>query len=389
MTSSYRDLIARAKAQIREIGSGELESRLGDILLVDVREPAEHARGSLPGAMLIPRGSVTSQLPGIAPEQDREIVVYCAVGDRSALAAAALQDAGYTRVSSLAGGIVGWAASGHPVVAPDSPAADRLARYHRQIVLPQVGEEGQRRLLASRVVIVGAGGLGSPAALYLAAAGVGTLRVVDGDAVEVTNLQRQILHDTRRIGRPKVESVRQRLGDLNPDVTVEAHPVHLTAGNALALLGGADVIVDGTDSFPARYLINDAALHLKIPVVHGAVFRFEGQATTFRPYAGPCYRCLFPAPPSPELAPPCAEAGVLGALPGIIGSIQAAETIKLLLGVGTPLVGHLLSYDVLDQVPQVLRFGRDPDCPACGDERHPPALIDYDETCAPGRNTRS
>jgi molybdopterin/thiamine biosynthesis adenylyltransferase/rhodanese-related sulfurtransferase len=387
MASNDRDLIARAKAQIREITAAELESRFGDVLVVDTRRPAEHARGALPGAVLAPHGTVTSQLPGIAPERDREIVVYCAVGDRSALAAAALQEAGYTRVSSLAGGIVRWAASGYPVVVPDTPSVDRLARYHRQVVLPQVGEEGQRRLLESRVVVVGAGGLGSPAALYLAAAGVGTIGVVDGDTVEVSNLQRQILHDTAGIGRPKVESARQRIGELNPDVTVEAHPVHLTAGNALALLGGADVIVDGTDSFPARYLINDASLRLRTPVVHGAVYRFEGQATTFRPYAGPCYRCLFPSPPPPELAPPCAEAGVLGALPGIIGSIQAAETIKLLLGLGTPLVGRLLSYDVLDQVPQMLRFERDPDCPACGDEQHPPPLVDYDEACTAAPRT--
>jgi len=319
MPPTYHELVAQAKSRIREIAAAELEPRLGEVLLVDTREPYEHA----PGAVLVPRGVLESQLPAVAPDRDREIVVFCAVGNRSALAAAALQEAGYTRVSSLAGGIRGWASAGYAIAAaPLSPATDHLVRYQRQLVLPQVGEKGQRRLLASKVAIVGAGGLGSPAALYLAAAGVGTIALIDGDRVEVSNLQRQILHDSHRVGQPKVESARRTLSDLNPEVEVRTHPVRLSAANALELLGGYDVVVDGTDSYPTRYLINDASLHLRVPVVHGSVFRFEGQATTFLPYAGPCYRCLFPAPPPPELALPCAEAGVLGAVPGIVGSIE-------------------------------------------------------------------
>ncbi len=384
MAPTYHELVARAKAQIHEISGAELQPCLDEVLLVDIREPHEHALGTLPGAVLVPQGVLESHLPVIAPDQDREIVLFCEAGFRSALAAAALQEAGYTRVSSLAGGIRAWAVAGRPVAAATRvSAADHLARYHRQLVLPQVGEEGQRRLAASRVVVVGAGGLGSPAALYLAAAGVGTIGLVDGDTVELSNLQRQILHNSHRLGQPKVESARRTLADLNPEVAVQTHPVRLIAANALELLDGYDVVVDGTDSFPTRYLVNDASLHLRTPVVHGSVFRFEGHATTFLPYAGPCYRCLFPAPPPPELALPCAEAGVLGAVPGIVGSIQAAETLKLLLGIGEPLVGRLLTYNVLDQSPLLFRFDRDPECPACGDEGHPPELVDYDEMCTP------
>jgi molybdopterin/thiamine biosynthesis adenylyltransferase len=261
--------------------------------------------------------------------------------------------------------------------------AEQRVRYSRQLALPEVGSEGQQRLLASKVLVIGAGGLGSPAALYLAAAGVGTLGIVDYDVVDATNLQRQILHNTGRIGRRKVDSARQTLNALNPDVQIMQFPERLTAGNVFEILDGYDVVVDGTDNFPTRYLVNDASLHVRVPVVHGSVFRFEGQASVFSPYEGPCYRCLFAGPPPPELAPSCAEAGVLGVVPGIIGSIQAGEAIKLLLGIGDPLVGRLLVYDALDQEFCTLQLRRDPACPACADEAHPPRIVQYDELCRP------
>jgi molybdopterin/thiamine biosynthesis adenylyltransferase len=248
-------------------------------------------------------------------------------------------------------------------------------------MLPEVGDDGQMKLLGAKVLVVGAGGLGSPAALYLAAAGVGTIGIIDSDVVDASNLQRQILHNLERIGRPKVESARETLTALNPDVKIEPYRERLTADNVLEIMAGYDVVVDGADNFPTRYLVNDASLHLRVPVVHGSIFRFEGQATVFTPYAGPCYRCLFPMPPAPEFAPNCAEAGVLGVLPGIIGSLQAMEAIKILLGIGDTLTGRLLTYDSLDQEFQTLRIERDPGCPACANEDRLPRLVDYDETC--------
>lgn len=381
---SYGEMVAQAKERIREVQPGEFEPRLhDDLVIVDCREQEEYDQGAIRGSHLIPRGLLESSIPAVVTDPETEIVVYCAGGARSTLAADVLQQMGYRNVWSLAGGFNQWKGDGRPWEAPTSMTADQRARYSRHILLPEVGEEGQAKLLESRVVLVGAGGLGSPAALYLAAAGVGTIGLVDFDVVETSNLQRQILHNVDRLGQLKVESARETIAALNPDVKVEPHAVRLGADNVLDMLTGYDVIVDGGDNFPTRYLVNDASLHLRIPVVHGSVFRFEGQATVFQPYEGPCYRCLFSEPPPPELAPSCAEAGVLGVLPGIIGSIQAMETIKLLLGIGETLTGKLLVYDAQFQDFQKLNLRRDPECPACADEDRPPAIVEYDQTCTP------
>ena len=317
------------------------------------------------------------------PDLDEPTVVYCSGGSRSALAAASLLDMGYTNVSSLAGGFDRWKAKGLPWGDPGGLTSDQRSRYARHVRLPEVGETGQLELLGASVLLVGAGGLGSPAALYLAAAGVGTIGVVDDDVVDASNLQRQVLHNMDRIGMPKVESARESLLALNPDVKVEMHKERLSASNALSIMEGYDVVVDGGDNFPTRYLVNDASLHLRRPVVHGSIFRFEGQVSVFEPYEGPCYRCLHRLPPPPELASSCEEAGVLGVLPGVIGSIQAMETIKLLLGIGETLTGRLMVYDALEQDFMTMSVKRDPECPACADPDSPPRLVDYDETCRP------
>lgn len=382
---TFRDLLIRAKAQIREVMPADVEPRLGDpdLLLLDVREHEEYEQGAIPGAHLIPRGLLESSIPMQAPDPDTEIVVYCAGGARSALAALSLQQLGYSNVVSMDGGFGLWKAEGRPWSEPVTLSSDQKVRYSRHTMLPEVGEEGQAKLLSSRVLMVGAGGLGSPAALYLAAAGVGTLGVVDFDVVDASNLQRQILHNMDRLGHPKVESARETLTALNPDVKVEPYGQRLSAQNVLEIMSGYELVVDGGDNFPTRYLVNDASLHLRIPVVHGAIFRFEGQTSVFHPYQGPCYRCLFPQPPPPELAPSCAEAGVLGVLPGIIGSIEAMEAIKILLGIGEPLVGKLLTYDALTEDFRTLKLRRNPDCVACADESRPPAIVEYDQYCMP------
>ena len=286
----------------------------------------------------------------------------------------------------MAGGFDRWKAEGLPWGDPTGLTADQRTRYARHVRLPEVGETGQLKLLGARVLLVGAGGLGSPAALYLAAAGVGTIGIVDDDVVDPSNLQRQVLHSIDRVGMPKVESARETLLALNPDVKVEMHRERLNAANALTIMADYDVVVDGGDNFPTRYLVNDASLHLRVPVVHGSIFRFEGQAAVFTPYEGPCYRCLHPEPPPPELAPSCAEAGVLGVLPGVIGSIQAMETIKVLLGIGDTLSGRLLVYDALEQDFMSVTVKRDPSCPSCSDPDRPPTLVDYDELCRPAGN---
>jgi molybdopterin/thiamine biosynthesis adenylyltransferase/rhodanese-related sulfurtransferase len=384
MALTYQEMVARVRRDISEVTPAEVEARLGSgVVLVDVREADEFEQGAIEGARLIPRGLLESSILMQVPDASREIVLYCAVGARSAFAAKALQDMGYERVSSMAGGFGRWKAEGRAWRIPVTLTKDQRSRYSRHTLLPEVGEEGQARLLDSKVLLVGAGGLGSPAALYLAAAGVGTLGIVDFDVVDASNLQRQILHSTDRIGQPKVESARETLQALNPDVKVEPYRERLSASNVLDIMSGYDVVVDGGDNFPTRYLVNDASLHLRVPVVHGAIFRFEGQASVFKPYEGPCYRCLFPQPPPAELAPSCAEAGVLGVLPGIVGSIEAMETIKLLLGIGEPLVGRLLTYDALTQEFRRLNLRRNPACPACANEDLPPAIVEYDDLCMP------
>jgi molybdopterin/thiamine biosynthesis adenylyltransferase/rhodanese-related sulfurtransferase len=355
----------------------------GQALFLDVREADEYAQGAVPGALHIPRGMLELQVEGRVPDKDSKIVVYCAGGTRSALAAQALGQLGYSDVASMAGGFNKWKDEGRDWVVPRTLDADQRNRYQRHLLLPEVGEAGQQRLLESKVLLLGAGGLGSPAALYLAAAGVGTIGIVDMDVVDSSNLQRQILHNLDRIGERKVDSAKKTITAMNPDVDVVTYDVRLGADNVLDIINSYDVIVDGTDNFPTRYLVNDAALLKKIPVVHGSIFRFEGQATIFYPYEGPCYRCLVPEPPPAELAPSCAEAGVLGVLPGIIGSIQAVETIKLLLDLGEPLVGRLLAYDALEESFRTFKIRRDPECPACGESAGEIVIAEYDDLCMP------
>lgn len=381
MALTYQDVVNDAKRGIREIEPSELAGRLDEVVLLDIREADEFDQGAIQGAVFAPRGVLESKVGLHVTDPDERLIVYCAGGARSALAAATLQQMGYTNVWSLEGGFGRWKREGFPWRAPQSLTSEQRGRYSRHILLPEVGEDGQVALLDSKVVILGAGGLGSPAAIYLAAAGVGTIGIVDFDVVDASNLQRQIVHNLDRLGQPKVESARETITALNADVKVVAHDRRLSAENAIELLSGYDVIVDGGDNFPTRYLVNDASLHLGIPVVHGSIFRFEGQVTIYRPYDGPCYRCQYPEPPPPELAPSCAEAGVLGALPGIVGSIQAVEVIKLLLDIGDDLSGRLLTYDALAQEFWTLRLRRDPGCPACADPDQPPRLVDYDDAC--------
>ena len=381
--ATYRELVAAALEEVGEMTPAELVDVLDDVTVIDVREADEYEQGAIPGSRFLPRGILERDIAVAVPDNRTPLVLYCAAGSRSALAAASLKSMGYDDVTSLAGGFERWKQEGLPWGDPTGLTSDQRARYARHVRLPEVGETGQLRLLASRALIVGAGGLGSPAALYLAAAGVGTIGVVDDDIVDASNLQRQVLHNIERVGMPKAESARETLVSLNPDVKVEMHGERLDASNALRIMSGYDVILDGGDNFPTRYLVNDVSLHLKTPVVHGSIFRFEGQASVFDPYQGPCYRCLHRVPPPPELAPSCAEAGVLGVLPGIVGSIQAMEAIKILLGIGDTLAGRLLIYDALDQDFTTVTIERDPDCPACADQENPPFIFDYDETCRP------
>ena len=380
---SFRDMLNQAKHDIVEIEPGAADDVFDQALFVDVREADEYAQGALPGALHLPRGLLELQVEGRVPDKDRKIIVYCAGGTRSALAAQALGQLGYSDVASMAGGFNKWKDEGRDWAAPRTLDAAQRNRYQRHLLLPEIGEEGQQRLLGSKVLLLGAGGLGSPAALYLAAAGVGTIGIVDMDVVDSSNLQRQILHNLERVGERKVDSAKKTLTAMNPDVDVVTYDVRLGAGNVLEIIDSYDVIVDGTDNFPTRYLVNDAALVKRIPVVHGSIFRFEGQATVFYPYKGPCYRCLVPEPPPAELAPSCAEAGVLGVLPGIIGSIQAVEAIKLLLELGEPLVGRLLAYDALEQTFRTFKIRRDPACPACGEHAGEIVIAEYDDLCMP------
>lgn len=347
--SDLGTLLAAARARIPEISVADVADRRdAGAILIDVREPHEVAQGLIPGALAVPRDELETSVSHHAADTNRPVVLYCASGVRSLLAAVAMSDLGYSDVVSLRGGFVEWKTSGRPWEVPATSEPDRLARYSRHLILPEVGAAGQEKLLAARVLIVGAGGLGSPAALYLAAAGVGTIGLADMDTVDLSNLQRQIVHDSHRVGWSKVESARQTLASLNPDVTVVTHPVRVDALNAVELMTGYDVVVDGADNFDVRYALSDASEKLGIPVVYGSVFRFEGQTTVFDPNAGFTYRNFMPHPPPPEVAPNCATGGVLGVLPGIIGTIQAAETIKWLLGIGTPLVGRMLVFDALE-----------------------------------------
>jgi len=382
---SFRDLLAQTKTQIREVDTAtadDLRQRPGTVVL-DVREPDEHDQGALPGALHIPRGHLEAQIEGKVLNRDAAIVVYCAGGVRSAFAAKTLAELGYSDVVSMAGGFGRWKDEGRPWQMPVVLSGDQRNRYQRHLLLPEVGVEGQAKLLQSKVLMLGAGGLGSPAALYLAAAGVGTIGVVDMDVVDASNLQRQILHNLDRVGDRKVDSAKKTIGLLNPDVNVVAHDVRLGADNVLSLIEGYDVIVDGADNFPSRYLLNDASVKLGIPVVHGSIFRFEGMVTVFHPRRGPNYRDMVPEPPPAELAPSCAEAGVLGVLPGIIGSLQALEAIKILLDLGDPLIGRILSFDALELSFRTYKLQQDPDNPIRWENRDRIELRELDDLCAP------
>lgn len=380
MSAIYRDLFERTRSAIREVDTIQARELIADgAQILDIREPDEVEQGIIPGAVHIPRGFLEMRAEEQILHKDQPVVVYCAGGVRSAFAAKALQELGYTNPVSLIGGIGAWKANGLPIDIPKAFSSEQRRRYSRHFLLPEVGEAGQRALLDAKILLVGAGGLGSPAGLYLAAAGVGTLGIIDDDVVDDSNLQRQVLHSTERIGMTKVESARQTITALNPDVKVIGHEVRLNKENVLDIFAGYDIIVDGTDNFASRYLINDACVLLGKPNVHGSIFRFEGQATVFNYNDGPCYRCLFPDPPPPELAPNCAEAGVLGALPGTVGLIQATEALKIVLGIGTTLSGRLMMYDALEMEFREMKLRRDPACPICGPGA-PTTLDDIDYT---------
>jgi len=359
-----------------------------EIVLVDVREKNEWDEGYIPGALHIPRGYLELRIEETVPDKDKQVVLYCAGGTRSMYAGLTLKQMGYEHVVSMSGGFSQWKNNSLPYVQPRTLSQSQLKRYSRHLLVPEVGEQGQIKLLDSRVLLVGAGGLGAPAAFYLAAAGVGTIGIIDSDIVEESNLQRQIIHTTKRVGEYKAESARQAIADLNPDVKVVTLIDRLDETNVARIIADYDVIIDGTDNFPTRYLLNDAALMAKKPVIHGSVFRFEGQVTVFKPYEGPCYRCLYPEPPPPELAPSCAEAGVLGVLPGVIGLLQSVEALKVLLSMGDPLVGRMMTYDALAGEFSELGLYRDPNCPACGEHGHPENLPTYAEVCAVPASSR-
>ena len=384
MRQARREVPEWTPAQVHEALANQHEARPDqqEIVLVDVREKYEWNDGHIPGAIHVPRGFLELQIEEAVPDRSKAVVLYCAGGVRSLIAGQTLKQMGYKNPISMSGGFGQWKGNGLPFVQPRVMSDAQAKRYSRHLLIPEVGEAGQFKLLDSRVLLIGAGGLGSPAAYYLAAAGVGTLGIIDADIVEESNLQRQIIHNTKRLGQYKAESARESIEALNPDIKVSTYLERLDESNVARIIADYDVIIDGTDNFPTRYLLNDAALIANKPVIHGSVFRFEGQLTVFKPNEGPCYRCLHPEPPPPALAPSCAEAGVLGVLPGIVGLLQATETIKLLLGIGEPLVGRLMTYDALSGEFSELRLFRDPHCPACGEDAHPENLPTYAEVCA-------
>jgi molybdopterin/thiamine biosynthesis adenylyltransferase/rhodanese-related sulfurtransferase len=380
--ASYRELLQRAKAEIEEVDAVEARALEG-AAWVDGRRHDEWDEGYIPGAIHIPRGSLESRIESRVPDRSAPVVLYCATGERSAFAAKTLAELGYERPVSLAGGFVDWKRNGYEIVLPRTLSPEKRARYSRHILIPEIGEEGQLKLLDSKILLLGAGGLGSPAALYLAAAGVGHIGIVDADIVDESNLQRQIAHSLNTLGSPKVDSAKRAIEALNPDVRVTTYRERLTSENIDRILDdGWEIIVDGADNFPSRYLLNDASVWRGIPVVHGSIYRFEGQVTVFKPGDGPCYRCLFPEPPPVELAPSCSEGGVLGVLPGIVGTLQTNEALKLALGIGEPLIGRLLMIDALATEFTEVRVNRKPDCPVCGEHPTITEYVDYVEFCA-------
>jgi len=378
--ASGAELIRKIKEQIREVDPREVhDAVLGGNgsapVLVDVREQHEFEESHIPGAIHVPRGHLESRIEGKVGDKHSPVVLYCASGQRSALAAHTLQSLlGYDDVASMTGGITLWKDRGFEVETPRALDADQKSRYSRHVLLPEIGMEGQLKLLDAKVLLLGAGGLGSPTALYLAAAGVGTIGLVDDDVVDVSNLQRQVIHSTSTVGEPKVDSAERAIKDLNPGVNVVKYGTRLDASNIMEIIEGYDVIVDGVDNFPTRYLLNDATVRLKIPVVSASILGFDGQLSVFAPYEGPCYRCLYPTPPPAELAPSCGANGVLGVLPGTMGLLQATEVVKLIVGAGDPLIGRLLLYDALAATFTELKVRRDPDCPICS--RDPDSISD-------------
>ena len=381
---SYDALLRELRTKTPEIDAPGLQAQLGKAAVIDCREADEHAQGAIPGAVWIPRGFLEARIEKTVADRGAPVIIYCASGNRSLFAQRTLAELGYTNVRSLAGGFTAWKRAGLPWDMPATLRPDQETRYSRHTLLPEVGVEGQRKLLAAKVVCIGAGGLGSPSSMYLAAAGIGTLGMIDDDLVDASNLQRQILHGTDRLQTPKVDSAEKTLTNLNPDVKVEKHRARLTSANAIDLLGRYDVIIDGADNFATRYLVNDVALKLAKPVIHASIFRFEGQLTVFPANGSPCYRCLYPQPPPPEDAPSCAEGGVLGVLPGTMGVLQATEAIKIILGLGDTLAGRLLVYDAIKTRFRELKLRRDPKCPTCGDgvDRSAIPLVDYEQFCA-------
>jgi molybdopterin/thiamine biosynthesis adenylyltransferase/rhodanese-related sulfurtransferase len=372
---SGSEYVRRIKAQVEEIDPSAVRELAGEgVALIDVRESGEWESGHLPGAKHVPRAYLESRIDAAVPDRSQHVILYCASGQRSALAANTLQELGFEHVESMTGGITLWKDRGYPVDVPQSFTPEQRERYSRHFLLPEVGVEGQQKLLDAKVLLLGAGGLGSPTALYLAAAGVGTLGIVDDDVVDVSNLPRQVIHTTDRVGVPKVDSAEQQIKALNPDVNVVKYQTRLDASNIMEIVEGYDIVVDGVDNFPTRYLLNDASVRLRIPVVSAAILGFEGQLSVFAPYEGPCYRCLFRQPPPAELAPSCGANGVLGVLPGTMGLLQATEVVKLIIGAGEPLIGRLLMYDALAATTTELKVRRDPECPICS--REPDAISD-------------
>jgi molybdopterin/thiamine biosynthesis adenylyltransferase/rhodanese-related sulfurtransferase len=390
MSPSSADLLRQVKSEIEEIDPSEVKELLQEgAVIIDIRETDELSSGLLPGAKHVPRSYLETRIEGIVPDRDAHVILYCASANRSAYGARTLRDdLGYKHVQSMTGGITLWKDRGYEVYMPRTLTPEQRERYSRHLLIPEIGTDGQQKLLDAKVLLLGAGGLGSPTALYLAAAGVGTLGIVDDDEVDLSNLQRQVIHSTQRIGVPKVDSAEEAIHELNPDVQVVKYPVRLDASNIMEIIDGYDVIVDGVDNFPTRYLLNDATVRVRIPVVSASILGFDGQLSVFKPYEGPCYRCLFREPPPAELAPSCGANGVLGVLPGTMGLLQATEVIKLILGIGDPAIGRLLLYDALSATLNEVKVHRDPDCPICS---RPPDEItdeemgvfpDYEAFCA-------
>jgi sulfur-carrier protein adenylyltransferase/sulfurtransferase len=390
MSTSSAELLRRVKSEISEIDPSEVNELLQEgAVILDIRETDELASGTLPGSKHVPRSYLETRIEGIVPDRDAHVILYCASGNRSAYGARTLRDdMGYEHVQSMKGGIALWKDRGYEIQVPRTLTAEQRDRYSRHLLIPEIGAEGQQKLLDAKVLLLGAGGLGSPTALYLAAAGVGTLGIVDDDVVDLSNLQRQVIHSTQRVGIPKVDSAEESIHALNPDVNVVKYPVRLDASNIMSIVEGYDVVVDGVDNFPTRYLLNDATVRLQIPVVSASILGFDGQLSVFKPYEGPCYRCLFREPPPAELAPSCGANGVLGVLPGTMGLLQATEVVKLVVGVGDPAIGRLLLYDALAATLSEVKVHRDPECPICS---RPPGEIsdeemgvfpDYEAFCA-------